>query len=81
MATLTAADYAVIGVLILISSLIGVYYWLIGGRQKTTEVIKSHIPFRSFCVAICVAFSYLLLLHTTLYNTLIILILTFRLIY
>lgn len=43
MATLTAADYAVIGVLILISSGIGVYYWLIGGRQKSTEVIKSHI--------------------------------------
>jgi len=35
MAMLTAADYTVIGVLILISSSIGVYYWP-GGRQKST---------------------------------------------
>lgn len=45
MATLTAADYAVIGVLILISSAIGVYYWLVGGRQKSTEVIKLYCTF------------------------------------
>jgi len=45
MATLTAADYIVIGALILISSGIGVYYWL-GGRQKSTEVIKSALFFK-----------------------------------
>ena len=37
MATLVAADYAVIVVTMLISSGIGVYYWLTGGRQKSTE--------------------------------------------
>lgn len=44
MATLVAADYVVIGVLMAISSGIGVYYWLTGGRQKSTEVIISRIP-------------------------------------
>ena len=37
MATLVVADYAVIVVTMLISSGIGVYYWLTGGRQKSTE--------------------------------------------
>ncbi|XP_032671555.1 putative sodium-dependent multivitamin transporter [Odontomachus brunneus] len=37
MATLVAADYVVIGVLLAISSGIGVYYWLTGDRQNSTE--------------------------------------------
>ncbi|XP_043265251.1 putative sodium-dependent multivitamin transporter [Colletes gigas] len=37
MATLVIADYAVIVVMMLISSGIGVYYWLTGGKQKSTE--------------------------------------------
>lgn len=36
MATLVAADYVVIGVLMIVSSGIGLYYWL--KRQKSTEV-------------------------------------------
>lgn len=38
MATLVIADYAVIAIMMLISSGIGVYYWLTGGKQKSTEV-------------------------------------------
>ncbi|XP_076482372.1 putative sodium-dependent multivitamin transporter [Bombus vancouverensis nearcticus] len=37
MATLVIADYAVIAITMLISSGIGVYYWLTGGKQKSTE--------------------------------------------
>ncbi|CAL7944637.1 unnamed protein product [Xylocopa violacea] len=37
MATLVAADYAVIAISLIISSGIGVYYWLTGGKQKSTE--------------------------------------------
>ncbi|XP_076633503.1 putative sodium-dependent multivitamin transporter [Colletes latitarsis] len=37
MATLVIADYAVIVVMMLVSSGIGVYYWLTGGKQKSTE--------------------------------------------
>ncbi|XP_076230903.1 putative sodium-dependent multivitamin transporter [Calliopsis andreniformis] len=37
MATLVAADYAVIAATLIISSGIGVYYWLTGGKQKSTE--------------------------------------------
>lgn len=37
MASLVAADYAVIVVTMLISSGIGVYYWLTGGKQRSTE--------------------------------------------
>lgn len=45
MATLVVADYAVIVVTMLISSGIGVYYWLAGGRQKSTEVsVRLDIP-------------------------------------
>lgn len=40
MATLVAIDYMVIGVLMITSSAVGVYYWFTGGRQKSTEVIK-----------------------------------------
>ncbi|XP_043504397.1 putative sodium-dependent multivitamin transporter [Polistes fuscatus] len=36
-AKLVTADYVVIVVMLLISSGIGVYYWLTGGRQKSTE--------------------------------------------
>ncbi|XP_047361568.1 putative sodium-dependent multivitamin transporter isoform X1 [Vespa velutina] len=36
-AKLVMADYIVIVVMLLISSGIGVYYWLTGGRQKSTE--------------------------------------------
>jgi len=41
MATLSITDYLVIGVLMVISSAIGVYYWL-KDRQKSTEVIRNH---------------------------------------
>ncbi|XP_060821388.1 putative sodium-dependent multivitamin transporter [Bombus pascuorum] len=37
MATLVIADYAVIAITMLVSSGIGVYYWLTGGKQKSTE--------------------------------------------
>lgn len=37
-AKLVMVDYIVIVVMLLISSGIGVYYWLTGGRQKSTEV-------------------------------------------
>ncbi|XP_043584708.1 putative sodium-dependent multivitamin transporter [Bombus pyrosoma] len=37
MATLVIADYAVIAITMIISSGIGVYYWLTGGKQKSTE--------------------------------------------
>ncbi|XP_076181644.1 putative sodium-dependent multivitamin transporter [Ptiloglossa arizonensis] len=37
MATLMAADYAVIVAMVIVSSGIGVYYWLTGGKQKSTE--------------------------------------------
>lgn len=37
MNTLVVADYVVIGLMMLISSGIGVYYWLTGGKQKSTE--------------------------------------------
>ncbi|KOC69715.1 Putative sodium-dependent multivitamin transporter [Habropoda laboriosa] len=37
MATLVAADYVVIVITMIISSGIGVYYWLSGGKQKSTE--------------------------------------------
>ncbi|KYM76965.1 Ubiquitin carboxyl-terminal hydrolase 46 [Atta colombica] len=60
MATLTAADYAVIGALILISSGIGVYYWLIGGRQKSTEeYFMANKSMRMIPVAIGLMVSYL----------------------
>lgn len=38
MAVLVVADYAVIAVMLIISSGIGVYYWFTGGKQKSTEV-------------------------------------------
>lgn len=38
MANLVAADYAVIVITMIISSGIGVYYWLSGGKQKLMEV-------------------------------------------
>lgn len=41
MATLSLTDYIVIGVLMVISCGIGIYYWLIGDRRKSTEVIES----------------------------------------
>ncbi|KAL6257274.1 hypothetical protein P5V15_012201 [Pogonomyrmex californicus] len=60
MAALTAADYAVIGVLILISSAIGMYYWLIGGRQKSTEeYFMANKSMRVIPVAIGLMVSYL----------------------
>lgn len=37
-AKLVTADYIVIVVMLLISTGIGIYYWLTGGRQKSTEV-------------------------------------------
>ncbi|CAK9825345.1 Putative sodium-dependent multivitamin transporter [Anthophora retusa] len=37
MAMLVAADYVVIVITMIISSGIGVYYWLSGGKQKSTE--------------------------------------------
>lgn len=37
MANLVAADYAVIVITMIISSGIGVYYWLSGGKQKSME--------------------------------------------
>ncbi|XP_053973012.1 putative sodium-dependent multivitamin transporter [Hylaeus volcanicus] len=37
MATLMVADYVVIVLMMLVSSGIGVYYWLTGGKQKSTE--------------------------------------------
>ncbi|XP_076227484.1 putative sodium-dependent multivitamin transporter isoform X1 [Nomia melanderi] len=49
MATLVAADYAVIVVTLMISSGIGVYYWLTGGRQKSTD--EYYLADRSMRVA------------------------------
>ncbi|KAG7203383.1 hypothetical protein KM043_013454 [Ampulex compressa] len=37
MATLVTVDYVVIVITMLVSSSIGIYYWLTGGRQKSTE--------------------------------------------
>lgn len=37
MATLVTPDYVVIAIMMLISSGIGIYYWLTGGKQKSTE--------------------------------------------
>ncbi|XP_071637386.1 putative sodium-dependent multivitamin transporter isoform X2 [Temnothorax longispinosus] len=60
METLTVADYAVIGVLILISSGIGVYYWFTGGRQKSTEeYFMANKSMRVIPVAIGLMVSYL----------------------
>ena len=36
--TLAVTDYAVIAIMLAISSGIGIYYRFTGGRQKTTEV-------------------------------------------
>ncbi|KZC10078.1 PREDICTED: putative sodium-dependent multivitamin transporter [Dufourea novaeangliae] len=49
MASLVAADYAVIAVTLIISSGIGVYYWLTGGKQKSTE--EYYLADRSMRVA------------------------------
>ncbi|XP_071558736.1 putative sodium-dependent multivitamin transporter isoform X2 [Temnothorax nylanderi] len=60
METLTVADYAVVGVLILISSGIGVYYWFTGGRQKSTEeYFMANKSMRVIPVAIGLMVSYL----------------------
>ncbi|XP_078052340.1 putative sodium-dependent multivitamin transporter [Augochlora pura] len=49
MAILGIADYAVIVVTLLISSAIGVYYWLTGGKQKSTD--EYYLADRSMQVA------------------------------
>ncbi|XP_033333875.1 putative sodium-dependent multivitamin transporter [Megalopta genalis] len=49
MAILGIADYAVIVVTLLISSGIGVYYWLTGGKQKSTD--EYYLANRSMQVA------------------------------
>ncbi|XP_076293739.1 putative sodium-dependent multivitamin transporter [Lasioglossum baleicum] len=49
MAILGVADYAVIAVSLLISSGIGVYYWLTGGKQKSTD--EYYLADRSMKVA------------------------------
>ncbi|XP_070519938.1 putative sodium-dependent multivitamin transporter isoform X2 [Cardiocondyla obscurior] len=60
MATLTAADYAVIGVLILISSGIGLYYWFFGSRHKSTEeYFMANKSMRVIPVAVGLMVSYL----------------------
>lgn len=60
MATLVAADYAVIAVTMIISSGIGVYYWLTGGKQKSTEeYFMADRSMRVATVAIGLTVSYL----------------------
>nr|XP_012224692.1 PREDICTED: putative sodium-dependent multivitamin transporter [Linepithema humile] len=60
MATLVAADYVVIGVLMATSSGVGVYYWFTGGRQKSTEeYFVANKSMRVVPVAIGLMVSYL----------------------
>jgi len=49
MATLSVTDYVVIAILMVISSAIGIYYWL-RDRQKSTEVIRNHTVYFMFLV-------------------------------
>lgn len=51
-ATLVLADYAVIAATLLISSAIGIYYRMTGGRQRTVEV--GQIFFLSFSLFITI---------------------------
>ncbi|XP_026670973.1 putative sodium-dependent multivitamin transporter [Ceratina calcarata] len=60
MAILVAADYAVIAVTLIISSGIGVYYWLTGGKQNSTEeYFMADRSMRAATIAIGLTVSYL----------------------
>ncbi|RLU26334.1 hypothetical protein DMN91_000128 [Ooceraea biroi] len=60
MATLSVVDYIVICVLMVISSGIGIYYWLTGNRQKSTEeYFVANKSMRVVPVAIGLMVSYL----------------------
>ncbi|KAH9370560.1 hypothetical protein HPB48_002509 [Haemaphysalis longicornis] len=59
-ATFTAADYAVFAVILLLSSLIGIYYRFTGGRQRTArEYLVANKNMSVFPVAFSLMASFL----------------------